>query len=59
MKKTFILSAIAFCSIIEAQYCTPTFQYGVDGNTSQLQYGSTPVRVHGTYLIKIQTNNQK
>lgn len=55
MKKTFILSAIAFCSIIEAQYCTPTFQYGVDSNmitnvtfgsinnTSLFQSGSTPV----------------
>lgn len=55
MKKTFILSAIVVCSLIEAQYCSPTFQYGADSNmitnvtfgsinnTSPFQSGSTPV----------------
>lgn len=54
MKKTFILSAVAFCVHVEAQYCLPTFQYGADGNmitnvtfgainkTSPFQSGSTP-----------------
>lgn len=55
MKKTFILSAVAFCALVEAQYCSPTFQYGADSNmitnvtfgsinnTSPFQSGTTPV----------------
>lgn len=55
MKKTFILSGIAFCSLINAQYCLPAFQYNADSNmitnvtfgnlnnTSPFQSGTTPV----------------
>lgn len=55
MKKTFILSAVAFYALVEAQYCSPTFQYGADSNmitnvtfgsinnTSPFQAGTTPV----------------
>ena len=54
MKKITTLSAVILCSLMEAQYCTPSFQYGADSNmithvnfgsinnTSPFQSGSTP-----------------
>ncbi|REC46144.1 T9SS type A sorting domain-containing protein [Chryseobacterium pennipullorum] len=32
MKKLSTLSAVILCSMMEAQYCTPSFQYGADSN---------------------------
>ncbi|NIF05995.1 T9SS type A sorting domain-containing protein [Chryseobacterium sp. Tr-659] len=32
MKKITTLSAVALCSLMDAQYCQPTFQYGADSN---------------------------
>lgn len=55
MIKTTTLSCIVLCSLVNAQYCMPTFQYGADSNmitniafgsinnTSPFQSGSTPV----------------
>ncbi|WP_083190073.1 T9SS type A sorting domain-containing protein [Chryseobacterium artocarpi] len=54
MKKLSTFSAVILCSLMEAQYCTPTFQYGADSNmitnvtfgninnTSPFQSGITP-----------------
>ncbi|MBV8326601.1 T9SS type A sorting domain-containing protein [Chryseobacterium sp.] len=55
MKKITTLSAVILCSLMEAQYCTPAFQYGADSNmithvnfgsinnTSPFQSGTTSV----------------
>lgn len=54
MKKLTTFSTVIFCSLMGAQYCTPTFQYGADSNmitnvifgsinnTSPFQSGVTP-----------------
>ncbi|MDH6253615.1 hypothetical protein M2347_003342 [Chryseobacterium sp. H1D6B] len=54
MKKISLLAAFALCSLTNAQYCSPVFQYNADGsmitnvtfgsinNTSPFQSGTTP-----------------
>lgn len=41
MKKVTTLSAIIFCGLIDAQYCTPVFEYGAGSNMiSNVSFGS-------------------
>lgn len=62
MKKLSTLSAVIFFSMMEAQYCTPSFQYGADSNmithisfgninnTSPFQSGTTSTYEDFTHL---------